>query len=253
MTRSEYRRVFETVLTIGAPLSLAVVESFHPHPHDLLDVDVQRWLAVHYLKILLFPLTALAVSVLVRGYGGIAAAVCRLGMFVFGVSYVAFDTAAGVTTDILVKAAHASGAPESWRIPIDAIWKHPIMGGSPLVAAPLLAVQGSVALSAPSERPSRSSAVAARGPRQVLKVGRPEKIGSRLQHEDRLERRGVGRNAGRIGPGRCRRVACRHAPRRPAAGEDRSGHGHPEGEQDEESSIHGILRMGRAWSRPEAF
>lgn len=31
--------------------------------------------------------------------------------------------------------------------PIDAIWAHPIMGGSPLIPAPFLAVLGSVALS----------------------------------------------------------------------------------------------------------
>src|SRR5262245_21277791 len=31
--------------------------------------------------------------------------------------------------------------------PIDVVWKHPIMGGSPLIPAPFLAVFGSVALS----------------------------------------------------------------------------------------------------------
>jgi hypothetical protein len=68
-------------------------------------------------------------------------------MFIFAVSYVAFDTAAGVVTGILVKAAHASGAPDTWRAPIDAVWAHPIVGGSPLTPAPILAVLGSVALS----------------------------------------------------------------------------------------------------------
>ena len=69
-------------------------------------------------------------------------------MFVFGVSYTAFDTAAGVVTGILVKAARASGAPDAWRPAIDTVWAHAVMGGSPLMPAPpLLAVLGSVALS----------------------------------------------------------------------------------------------------------
>jgi len=63
------------------------------------------------------------------------------------VSYVAFDTAAGVVTGILVDAAQNSHDPETWRAAINAVWTHPVMGGSPLVAAPFLAVLGSVALS----------------------------------------------------------------------------------------------------------
>jgi len=136
----------EIALVVGAPLLLAVVELFHPHPHDLLDLDVQTWLAVHYAQILLFPLSAMAVAALIRGRAGVAAIICRVAMLVFAISYTAFDTAAGVVTGILIKAAHTSGTPDVWRAAIDAVWTHPIMGGSPLVPAPLLAVLGSVAL-----------------------------------------------------------------------------------------------------------
>ncbi len=141
------QRVSEIALVVGAPLLLAVVELFHPHPHDLLDLDVQTWLAVHYAQIPLFPLSALALTALLRGQAGILATLSRVAMFVFGVSYTAFDTAAGVVTGILVKAAHGSGAPDAWRAPIDAVWTNPIVGGSPLIPAPILAVLGSVALS----------------------------------------------------------------------------------------------------------
>lgn len=65
-------------------------------------------------------------------------------MFVFGVAYTAFDTAAGIVTGILVKAANASDAPTTWRAAIETVWTHPIVGGAP---APLLAVLGSIALS----------------------------------------------------------------------------------------------------------
>lgn len=132
-----------SMLVIGAPLSLAVLEIFHPHPHDLFQLDLRAWLLVHYLQIVLFPLSALAVVVLVRGCTGVAAALCRVAMFVFATSFVAFDTAAGVVTGILLKAAKASGNPDLWQAPVQAIWEHPIMGGAP-GTTPILAVAGSV-------------------------------------------------------------------------------------------------------------
>ena len=129
---------------VGAPLSLAIVELFHPHPHDLLHVELQRWMAVHYAQIVLFPLAALAECELVAGIAGPAAALCRSAMFVFAISYVAFDTAAGVVTGVLVQAAHAGGTPEAWRPPIQAIWNHPIIGGAS-EGVPALAVIGTMA------------------------------------------------------------------------------------------------------------
>ena len=131
----------------GAPLLLAIVELFHPDPGDLLNLDTNIWLLVHYAQIALFPLAALAVVALVQDCGGIAAWICRVAMFLFAMSYVAFDTAAGVVTGLLVDAAQKSGNAEAWRGPIDVVWSHPIVGGSPLVAAPFLAVLGSIALS----------------------------------------------------------------------------------------------------------
>jgi len=136
------------VLVVGAPLLLAILEVFHPHPGDLLKLDVRTWLVVHYLQIPLFPLVALAVAMLLRGRTDIAAALSRVALFVFGVSYTAFDTAAGVVTGILVKAARASDNPDAWRPAIEAVWTHPVVGGSPMMAPPpFLAVLGSVALS----------------------------------------------------------------------------------------------------------
>jgi hypothetical protein len=68
-------------------------------------------------------------------------------MFIFAMSYVAFDTAAGVVTGVLAEAAQKSRNPETWRAAIEAVWANPVIGGSPLLAAPFLAVLGSVALS----------------------------------------------------------------------------------------------------------
>jgi hypothetical protein len=104
-------RPAETAFMVGAPLALAVLEIFHPYAGDVLRLDLAPWMAVHYLQIFLFPLAALALVLLVRERRGVAAGLCRVGAFVFGVTWVAFDTAAGVTTGILVRAAQASGAP----------------------------------------------------------------------------------------------------------------------------------------------
>jgi CheY-like chemotaxis protein len=72
-------------LSVGAPLLLAVVELFHPHPGDVLSLDVQTWLAVHYAQILLFPLSALAVTALSRNL-----VFTLLVLLVAGVAWIAF-------------------------------------------------------------------------------------------------------------------------------------------------------------------
>ena len=40
-------RRLETTLVVGAPLALAVLELFHPQPHDLWRRDLRAWMAVH--------------------------------------------------------------------------------------------------------------------------------------------------------------------------------------------------------------
>jgi hypothetical protein len=147
MRASNLGGLWEATFVVGAPLLLAVVELFHPHPHALLTPDMETWLWVHYAQIPLFPLSALAVAMLVRKRADAPAILCRAAMFVFATSYTAFDTSAGVVTGILVKAARESGTPELWRAPIETVWRHSIVGGSPCIDAPILAVIGSVALS----------------------------------------------------------------------------------------------------------
>jgi hypothetical protein len=140
--------MLETLLVVGAPLTLAVLEMFHTRPLEVFHLDLQTRPVVHYLEILLIPLAALAMTVLVRGLSGFAAAMCRVGMFVFAVTYTAFGTAAGVVTGVLLKAARATTTPEAWRAPVMevvvVVWTHPIIGGAP-GSAPLLAVLGTVA------------------------------------------------------------------------------------------------------------
>lgn len=153
-------RLREAAYVAAAPAALAVLEIFHPHPHNLLSLDVHPWMVVHYVQVPLFALSALAVARLVRKREGLPAQLCRLALFVFALCFVVFDTAAGLVVGSLVQAAHASGAPGAWQAPIETVWTHPILGG---VDHPLLAVVGRLALSVATV----AAAVA------LLRAGRP--------------------------------------------------------------------------------
>lgn len=134
-------------MVVAAPLVLAIVEIFHPHPQDLFDLDVDRWMFVHYAQIPLFPLSALSMAMLVRDRTDWAAWLCKAGMFVFAVAFTTFDTAAGLVIGLLVKGALASGDPESWRDMIDALWFDPVLGGKGFTDAPLMGLIGRLSLS----------------------------------------------------------------------------------------------------------
>lgn len=138
---------WRSVLLVAAPAILAIIEIFHPHPNDLFELDVDRWMFVHYAQIPLFPLSALSVAMLVRDRTDIAAWLCKAGMFVFAVAFTSFDTAAGLVVGLLVKGALATGHPETWRDMIDALWFDPVLGGKGFTDAPLLGLIGRLSLS----------------------------------------------------------------------------------------------------------
>lgn len=128
--------------TIAPPALLALLELFHPHVHDILDVPLPLWLVIHYGQMVLFPLTALSLILLVHDLRGLSAALTRVAAFAFGVLFVAFDTAAGIVTGEMVAAARVAHAEAAWRPAIAAVWAHPIIGG---VGTPALAVAGTAA------------------------------------------------------------------------------------------------------------
>ena len=137
-------RMRNALIASAAPAALAILEIFHPHPgHHLLALDVRSWLVVHYLQVPLFAMSAFSVASLVHTQTGLPAQLCRMALFVFALCFVVFDTAAGLVVGSLVEAAHASGRPDAWRAPINAVWTHPILGGT---NHPLLALAGRLAL-----------------------------------------------------------------------------------------------------------
>ena len=64
-------------------------------------------------------------------------------MFFFATSFVAFDTAAGVVTGLLVQAARESGGTETLREAVSIIWTDPVVGAAP-GTSPVLAVLGTL-------------------------------------------------------------------------------------------------------------
>jgi hypothetical protein len=138
------RRTWDILAVASAPAMLAVLEVFHPHPDNLMALNVRTWLIVHYLQVPLFALSAVAMARLVRARTDPFAVVSRMAFFVFALCFVVFDTAAGIVVGSLVQIADASATPEAWRTPIQAIWTHPILGGTD---SPILAIVGRLTLS----------------------------------------------------------------------------------------------------------
>ena len=97
------------VVLLGTPLSLAILEFFHP----LVSRDVAGtlfpvagwWVTLHVVQLVLFTLMGAALWLLTDGLRGIATTVSRLGAAVFVVFYGAGDTLMGIATGILLSPA----------------------------------------------------------------------------------------------------------------------------------------------------
>ncbi len=99
------------VVLLGAPLALVLLELFHarnlePTVYQALSLGVNRWLVVHVMQLLLFGLMGMAIYLLVEGYSGLGATICRVSAGIFALFYVAFDVLAGIAPGILVKSAN---------------------------------------------------------------------------------------------------------------------------------------------------
>jgi len=53
------------IVAVTAPATLAMVEVFHPHPHDLLNLDLTRWMSVVAADF--FPLTVRIATAGIQG------------------------------------------------------------------------------------------------------------------------------------------------------------------------------------------
>ena len=97
------------VVLLGTPLTLAILEFFHP----LVSRDLAGtlfpvagwWLTLHVVQLVLFALMGVALWLLTDGLHGIATTVSRLGAAAFAVFYGAGDALLGIATGILARGA----------------------------------------------------------------------------------------------------------------------------------------------------
>jgi hypothetical protein len=97
------------VVVLGKPLTLAILEFFHPLvTRDLagtLFPVAGWWVTLHVVQLVLFALMGAALWLLTDGLHGIATTVSRLGAAVFVVFYGAGEALLGIATGILARGA----------------------------------------------------------------------------------------------------------------------------------------------------
>jgi hypothetical protein len=106
------------VVSLGAPLALAILEIFHPErPNSASDaVEQGVWFMwFHFIQVPLIGLMALAVYLLTEGLEGRAVRVSRWAIGVFAVFFSAYDAAAGIGTGYALRNAQgvSAGAQEA--------------------------------------------------------------------------------------------------------------------------------------------
>jgi hypothetical protein len=97
------------VILLGTPLTLAILEFFHPQvTRDVAGIlfpVAGWWITLHIVQLVLFALMGAALWVLTDGLHGKATTVSRLGAAVFVVFYGAGDTMLGISTGLLARGA----------------------------------------------------------------------------------------------------------------------------------------------------
>jgi hypothetical protein len=103
----ELHLALRRVVLLGTPLTLAILEYFHPLvTRDLAGTlfPVAGWrVTLHVVQLVLFALMGAALWLLTDGLHGIATTVSRLGAAVFVVFYSAGDALLGIATGILAR------------------------------------------------------------------------------------------------------------------------------------------------------
>jgi hypothetical protein len=108
--------VLRSALLAVPLLVLAVVLWWHPpggeDVFEGVSPDVNAWLTVHTVTLLMFPVLGIAAFALLRGVESLAATVSRLGVVLFLVFYTAYEVTVGVGTGLLVDYANDLPAAE---------------------------------------------------------------------------------------------------------------------------------------------
>ncbi|RDI72922.1 hypothetical protein [Halopelagius longus] len=128
------------LILLLTPLALAASLWFHPAAGDdvygNLGPVVDTWLAVHVLLLLLFGLLGVCLYVLLMDFRGVLPTVGRIGVAVYLVFYIAFESIAGVATGVLIREAHRLPAEQRAGIEtvVGVIYGDPVNGLAGLFA-----------------------------------------------------------------------------------------------------------------------
>lgn len=101
------KRLLRWLVLLGAPLSLGLLGLWHP-AHVFFD-DMSHshqgewWLILHILQMPLFALVATSIWLLLNKTDNLWAYFSRIALWIFAVSYTAFDTIAGIATGVLFR------------------------------------------------------------------------------------------------------------------------------------------------------
>jgi hypothetical protein len=111
------RTVLRRLVLLGTPLTLSILEIFHPQPVGVGEaVEQGGWFMwFHIIQVPLIGLIALAVYLLTEGLEGRAVSVSRWAIGVFAVFFSAYDAAAGIATGYALRSAQGlpAGAQEA--------------------------------------------------------------------------------------------------------------------------------------------
>ena len=139
------------LILIGTPIATGILLLFHPLPesaemgitelpkglalYELLAPIADGFLAVHVLFPLALALLAVSIFLLLDGIRGTAAAISRVSVFLFAITYILYETIIGTVTGLLIRGA-ASLSPSEQAVIGDAIHRNytdPILGDLPSV------------------------------------------------------------------------------------------------------------------------
>ena len=120
------------LLTALVTLAHPIIDPWHGGVEGLAPLvqSNTRWIAVHAALLVLFPLSALAISRPVWGIETTSARFARLMLAVFGVVYAGFDTYAGLATGTVVRCAQDLSAAEQTGalLAVKGLFNGPIIG-----------------------------------------------------------------------------------------------------------------------------
>ncbi|MFD2673270.1 hypothetical protein [Marinicrinis sediminis] len=107
-SRFKWFRWWRWLILLGAPAALGLLELWHPShvyfDHMLAHAEEgDWWLTLHIYQLPLFALVATSIWLLLKEVDHFFACISRIALWIFAITYTAFDTLAGISTGILIK------------------------------------------------------------------------------------------------------------------------------------------------------